>query len=348
MTVQENVSLRPFNTFGVEARARYFAVIQHADDLRRLMDHSVWQQQRLVLGGGSNILFAGDFHGLVLHNRLSGFEQLATDEEAVVLRIASGENWHQTVLRCVASAWCGLENLALIPGSVGAAPIQNIGAYGAEFQDCCRTVAFIRLDNGLPEELSVDQCRFAYRDSVFKHELSHIAFITSVTVRLHRRFTPNLRYAALQQYLQAQQISRPTLRQVADAVIAIRRSKLPDPDVLGNAGSFFRNPVLDAETAQRLQQLYPQAPVFARDGAFKVPAAWLIEQCGWKGKRYGQAGVYEHQPLVLVNHGQASGGELLTLARQIRESVYQQFGIRLEPEVNIVGNGQPWPELKEK
>lgn len=335
MTIRRDVSLRPFNSFGLEAKSRFFVALEHPDDLLHLMQQDVWHEPRMVLGGGSNVLFAGDFDGLILHNRLQGRELLHQDAESVVLRVASGENWHCLVQDCVEQGWSGLENLALIPGSVGAAPMQNIGAYGAELQDCCQSVSVCFFRDGGHAELSREQCRFGYRDSIFKHELKDKCLITAVTLRLHRRFQPNLRYAALQQHLQAGR--QPTLREVFDAVVTIRQSKLPDPAVLGNAGSFFKNPVIAADQAEQLRAQFPGIPLFVQAGQHKVPAAWLIEQCGWKGKRLGAVGAYEKQPLVLVNYGGASGAELLELAGRIRRSVYERFGIVLEPEVNIIG-----------
>ncbi|MCS6991877.1 MAG: UDP-N-acetylmuramate dehydrogenase [Chitinophagales bacterium] len=338
MTLAQHVSLRPYNTFGVEAKARWFASIRHSEDLIPLMQHECWNGQRLVLGGGSNILFATDYEGLILHNQLTGVSIVEQDDESVTLRVASGENWHDLVCRCVASGWSGLENLALIPGSVGAAPIQNIGAYGAEFKDICRQVEFIYFDDGKKYIYEQQQCRFAYRDSVFKHELHGRCFITAVTVKLSKRFRPNLSYGALKQFLESRRVIQPDLQQVFEAVVALRKSKLPDPEQLGNAGSFFKNPVLAFQHAERLRRQYSDLPVYLQGETAKIPAGWLIEQCGWKGRRLGQAGVYERQALVLVNHGGASGADLLELASRIQQSVYEKFGIWLEPEVNIIGS----------
>ncbi len=341
--IQENVDLSSRNTFGIHARARYFCAVRSLQELKvALQFRRVRQLPLLVLGGGSNVLLCADYPGVVVQMALSGIEIMAERDGEVLVRAASGESWHGFVQYCLQSGCYGLENLALIPGSVGAAPIQNIGAYGVEVRELVSEVTVLDVGSGEIETMTPAQCEFDYRDSVFKGRLRGRKIVLDVTFRLHRQPRVNLSYGILAQALS--ELSDPQPGDVFAAVCAIRTSKLPDPAVLGNAGSFFKNPVISREHYENLLQSYaglPSYPVYDRAGQLstamvKVPAAWLIEQAGWKGKSCGRAAVYQKQPLVLVNLGGATAQELVSLARQIMASVERLFDIRLEPEVQWI------------
>lgn len=341
--IQENVDLSSRNTFGIHARARYFCAVRSLQELRvALQFRRVRQLPLLVLGGGSNVLLCADYPGVVVQVALLGVDLLVERDGELLVRAASGESWHGFVQYCLQNGYHGLENLALIPGSVGAAPIQNIGAYGVEVRDLVREVTVLDVANGEIETLTAAQCEFDYRDSAFKGRLRGRKIVLDVTFRLHRQSRVNLSYAALAQALS--DVSDPQPGDVFAAVCAIRTTKLPDPAVLGNAGSFFKNPLIAKAHYEKLFQNYaglPSYPVFDREGQLsatmvKVPAAWLIEQAGWKGKVCGRVAVYQQQPLVLVNLGEATGLELVSLARQIMASVERLFDIRLEPEVQCI------------
>jgi len=332
--VQRDAPLDHLNTFGLPARAAWFVTLAEPAQLAALISAPGWRERRrFILGGGSNLILTGDFDGLVLHVRLLGRELAAEDAEAWYVRAGAGENWHAFVRWTLACGWPGLENLALIPGTVGAAPIQNIGAYGVEM--AARFQQLEAVDLGTGETVVFDRaaCRFDYRDSVFKGEAAGRYLISAVTFRLPKRWQPVTRYADLARELAARGIVRPAAREVADAVMAVRRRKLPDPAQVGNAGSFFKNPVVAAATFARFAACYPDAPHYPQpDGAVKLAAGWLIERCGWTGRSLGRAGVYEQQALVLVNRGGARGEDVLRLARAIQESVQKTFGVMLEPE----------------
>lgn len=335
---KSDVELRHLNTFSVSARARFFMALEQEDELpAALAEANDADLPVLILGGGSNLLLTEDFPGLVIRIDLKGISVRAdSNVDHVLVTAAAGENWHELVAYCLQNGWYGIENLALIPGSAGAAPVQNIGAYGVELSDVLVAVRYFDRQQQQVVQLTGEQCQLAYRDSIFKNSLKDRAVILSICLRLST--TPRLKigYPALLQALKA--IPQPDADDVFNAVCSIRRSKLPDPALLGNAGSFFRNPVITRQQYQDLLQQWPQLPHYATASAehVKLPAAWLIEQAGWKGKRHGDAGIHEHQALVLVNHGQASGLQLVALARAIARSVYQQFAIQLQPEVNIV------------
>lgn len=334
LSLQHDISLRPFNTFGIDARARHYVRVTSSEQLRlALADPVLAALPRLVLGGGSNLLLTGDFDGLVLHIASTGKQVLAGDAKHVHVRAAAGENWHEFVQWTLAQGLGGLENLALIPGTVGAAPIQNIGAYGLETQDVFHSLTAFDPATGSAVTLDRAACRFAYRDSLFKQADGRHLIVTSVTFALPRAWQPNLRYAELAAAVAEQGIAAPTARQVADTVIAVRRRKLPDPQEIGNAGSFFKNPVVSAAQCAQLLERWP-ALVHHRqaDGSEKLAAGWLIDQCGWKGRSLGAAGVYEKQALVLVNRGGATGDDVQRLARAIQDDVEARYGVRLEPE----------------
>ena len=337
--IQRNVDLKPFNTFGIPVNARYFTVINSVRDLVELIHTDLFRNERnLILGGGSNILFTKNFDGLVIHNNLKGITFSGETDQLISVTVASGEPWHPFVLHCVRHGWGGIENLALIPGTVGAAPIQNIGAYGVELKEVVEKVKGVELATGNERSFNKAECLFGYRESIFKHELKENFFISSVTLTLTRN-KHNLRtdYGTIRTTLSEMHIAHPTIQSVCDAVIQIRSQKLPDPKVLGNSGSFFKNPVVPIEKYNALQKSHHNIPGYASENQLvKIPAAWLIEQCGWKGKRIDKAGVHHMQALVLVNYGGATGEDILDLSRQIQEDVEHNFGIFLAPEVNIM------------
>lgn len=332
--LRRDFPLDALNTFGIAARAAAYLPVHAPDALLAVRAHpALGVLPRLVLGGGSNLLLTGDFPGLVLHMLSRGIELLGEDDNMRYVRAAAGENWHAFVRHTLEQGWGGLENLSLIPGTVGAAPIQNIGAYGVELQERFHSLTVLDMASGEILVLEREACRFGYRDSIFKHEMREHAVILDVTFALPKRWQPNLKYAELERELELQGVARPSAQQVSDAVIAIRTRKLPDPLRIGNAGSFFKNPVVDAAQRADLLQRYPQLVSYAQtDGSYKLAAGWLIDQCGWKGKDFGRAGVYEKQALVLVNRGGASGREVMDLAAAIQADVQQRFGVRLEPE----------------
>ncbi|SBT07054.1 UDP-N-acetylenolpyruvoylglucosamine reductase [Candidatus Accumulibacter aalborgensis] len=333
--VERDVDLATRTTLALPGRAAFYAEIRSTAQLERLAGTRALR--RFVLGAGSNLVLTGDFDGIVLHMAISGRQLIGEDDDAWYVRAGAGENWHQLVnWTLVKGCWPGLENLALIPGTVGAAPIQNIGAYGLEMADRLQSLEAFDLRTGKTLRFDRDACRFAYRDSIFKHEGWHLnarLVITRVTLRLAKAWRPLTAYADLAAELDRQQLGRPNARQIADAVIAVRRRKLPDPAVLPNAGSFFHNPLVDAAVGERLAAAHPNLPRYPQaDGRVKLAAGWLIEQSGWKGRDLGRAGMYEKQALVLVNRGGATGTEVVALARAVQASVGERFGVELTPE----------------
>ncbi|MGC9008452.1 MAG: UDP-N-acetylmuramate dehydrogenase [Halothiobacillaceae bacterium] len=336
MHLEEHVSLLAHNTFRVEARARYFAILEQMEDIPVLLADERFQRlPRLILGGGSNILFRADFPGVVVRVALRGIELLGEDESHRLVRAAAGENWHDFVRWTVGQGWPGLENLSLIPGTVGAAPVQNIGAYGVELADVCEAVEAVELSTGEFHRFDRAACRFAYRDSLFKQQAGRW-LITSVTFRLPKAFAPKPDYPGVREALGGVE---PSPLAISDAVCAVRRAKLPGlaPHDPGSAGSFFKNPLIPAHQLAHLRAVFPLMPAWPQaDGRAKLSAAWLIEQCGWKGYRRGDAGVYAKHALVLVNHGRATGAELELLAKTIQSSVAERFGVALEPEALIL------------
>lgn len=338
-SIQHQVDLFPYNTFGIHATAHAFAELNDRAQLKALKTaYDQFQQQVLILGGGSNVLFTKDYEGLVVLNRLKGMEIVGEDDTQVQIKVASGEVWHDLVMYCIEQDWGGIENLSLIPGSVGAAPVQNIGAYGVEIKDVLVSVEVMRWEDGAVSSISNADCAFGYRDSIFKGEAKGQYLVLSITLQLTKHPDNfHLNYGAIQETLHEMGVIRPTLKAVSDAVIHIRKSKLPDPAVIGNAGSFFKNPVVSAEKALLLKASFPKMPVYAQeDGWVKIPAGWLIEYCGWKGLRKGDTGNHKDQALVIVNYGNASGSEIRDHAMEVQQSVLQTFGIRIEPEVNIL------------
>jgi UDP-N-acetylmuramate dehydrogenase len=334
----ENYSLKRHNTFGLEAKARYFVAAHSEEELRAaLLAPEFAGLPRLILGGGSNLLLARDFPGVVIHVALTGKSVVGRDNEATYVCAAAGENWHEFVLWTLAQGLAGLENLSLIPGTLGASPMQNIGAYGVEMKDLFHELTALDLATGEARRFDRAACLFAYRDSVFKRELKDRYAITQVTFRLPHAVRLHTEYGEVRAELARLGVTAPTAQDVSQAVCNIRRRKLPDPAEIGNAGSFFKNPVVDRATFEPLYAAHPHMPHYpAPHGYVKLAAGWLIEQTGWKGKTLGRAGVHEKHALVLVNRGGARGAEILALAQGIQRSVEERFGIRLEPEPVIV------------
>ncbi len=336
MEITENISLKALNTFGIDAKARYFANCKTVKDIEEILARKeLYELPRLVLGGGSNILFTGDFGGTVLKPDLKGIEVTGEDENFVRIRAMAGENWDGFVQFAVDHGLGGVENLSGIPGNVGSCPIQNIGAYGAEARDTIERVEMLNVKDLSRSELHGHQCAFGYRDSIFKRELKSKAIILSVTFQLRKKPVFVTSYGNISEELN--HYPEISLRTIREAILAIRKRKLPDPAEIGNAGSFFKNPVIGASRLSALLNDHPQIPHFLqKHGEAKIPAAWLIEQCGWKAVRRGDAGVHKNQPLVLVNYGNATGNEIIALARDIQKSVKEKFGVDIEPEVNLV------------
>ena len=336
LQIQSDVSLKPYNTFGVDVRARLFAQAHTDGDVREALAYAAQHQlQLMVVGGGSNLLLTHDIDALVLRMASRGIRIIHEDCGTAVVEAEAGEPWHPFVQQMLARGLAGLENLSLIPGTVGAAPMQNIGAYGVEVKDVFHSLTALDRQTGELREFSLDDCAFGYRDSVFKHQTGRW-LILRVRFKLSFAATLHLEYGPVRQRLQEQGITEPTPMHVSRAICAIRGEKLPDPAVLGNAGSFFKNPVVPAALAQRIRDLHPGLVAYAQpDGQMKLAAGWLIEQAGWKGFREGDAGVHALQSLVLVNYGSASGLELLNLARRIQADILERFGVTLEMEPNL-------------
>ncbi len=334
--IQESVSLKPYNTFGIDVNAKRFAQFSSIAELRDVLAE-LKGDQLLVIGGGSNLLLTKDFDGLVVRNQIKGIEVIKETDEHVWVRAGAGEVWHDFVVKCIQMGYGGVENLSLIPGNVGASPMQNIGAYGVEIKDVFDSLEAYHLKTGKLETFDADACDFGYRESVFKRSLKGEYIICSVTYRLDKNPTINTSYGAIKQELQALKVSNPTIKDVSQAVINIRSRKLPNPEVIGNAGSFFKNPVVDKDLFEEIKSDFEEVPNYpAPDNKVKLAAGWLIEKAGWKGKHIGNYGVHKNQALVLVNYGGASGSEIYDLSESIINDVEAKFGIRLEREVNII------------
>lgn len=337
--IEENVNLKPYNTFGIEAQTRYFCKISNEEQLEELLSSEVYKNERhLILGGGSNILFTKDFDGLIIKVDLMGIQNAKQTDHTNDVTVRSGEPWHSLVLYCVQHNLGGIENLSLIPGTVGAAPIQNIGAYGVEIKDVLKKVDAINLSTGERKTFTNAECMFGYRESIFKLDLKEKYFISSVTLTVTtKNHLLNTHYGAIQDTLNAMHVTEPTIKTISDAVIHIRKTKLPDPSTIGNAGSFFKNPTIALSQYEQLKSLYSEIPGYPSvNQSVKVPAGWLIEACGWKGKRIDNTGVHAQQALVLVNYGNGKGAEIFQLAKNILLSVKEKFDITLTPEVNII------------
>ena len=338
MLIQENYSLRTSNTFGIHALARYYAEVSSHVEIRELLADSRFKENdRLFLGGGSNILLSQDYTGLVVKINLMGIEVLKEDDHACFIGVGAGENWHDLVTYCINHGYSGIENLSLIPGNVGAAPMQNIGAYGVEFKDVFHELIALNIYTGEEVVFSKSDCCFGYRTSVFKEGERGNYVICKVVLRLRKNPVFNVSYGAIQKELDAMAVTQLSIEAIGKAVCNIRRSKLPDPIDIGNAGSFFKNPIIDGAQFEELKKQFPQIVGFKGNGMeVKVAAGWLIEQCNWKGKRVGDAGVHADHALVLVNYGSATGEEIYRLSEKINESVREKFGINLEREVSVI------------
>ncbi|MDX2361122.1 MAG: UDP-N-acetylmuramate dehydrogenase [Crocinitomicaceae bacterium] len=334
--ISENVSLKSLNTFGIEVSTKRFAKFSTIEELSSILANRN-NDALLVLGGGSNILFTKDFNGLVIKNEIKGFEILYENEDEVYVKVGGGVVWHSFVLECIDKNFGGVENLSLIPGSVGASPMQNIGAYGTEIKDVFVDLEAYNIESGEIQTFDKDQCQFGYRESIFKKEFKDQYIIISVTYRLTKSHRINSSYGAIKAELEQKGISRPKIRDVSNAVIAIRSSRLPDPSEIGNAGSFFKNPIVNESKITQLKEQFESFPHYpAPNGKTKLAAGWLIEQAGWKGKTFETYGVHKNQALVLVNYGGCKGGDILDLSTQIIADVEAKFGVVLEREVNII------------
>jgi UDP-N-acetylmuramate dehydrogenase len=338
--VKENVDLFPCNTFGIHATARYFVTITSLEEALEVFQSDLFHEQPvLILGGGSNVLLTKDFDGLVIRNAVEGISVVWEDDTTLQLKVGSGESWHGLVMHCVRQNLGGIENLSLIPGTVGAAPMQNIGAYGVEIREVISSVEAVDMKTGAIRTFSREGCAFGYRESIFKQHLKGRYFISSVTLTLTKkdhRF--NVSYGAILEVLKEKNVKDLSIRAISEAVIDIRSKKLPDPSKIGNAGSFFKNPSVDAAFFESLKNDFHAMPSFpGENNLVKIPAAWLIEQCGWKGKTLGNIGVHKHQALVLVNYGNGEGRKIWELAIDIQSSVKEKFNILLQPEVNVIG-----------
>ena len=337
MTIQKDYDLTDLSTFHIKAKAKLFCEINTEQDFLELIKTDEFKNnEKLFIGGASNILFTKDFDGIVVCNRLKGIEIVKEDAESVWLKTMGGEMWNDLVLYSVDKNYWGIENLALVPGTVGAAPVQNIGAYGTEVKDTIESVETFEIETGTKKIFSKEECEFAYRESVFKSKLKGKYFITAVVFKLSKIQNTNITYRALKDYLEKNSLTVKNSKDVSDIVAEIRRTKLPDPKVLGSAGSFFKNVYIDSAKLAELKKEYELMPSFEENGKIKIPSGWLIEQCGWKGKRVGNVGVYDKQALVLVNYGGATGAEVMNLANSIIDSVYKKFGLKIAPEVNLI------------
>ena len=337
MTIQEDFSLKKYNTFGIDAKAQHFVEINSIEELKEILGNKNYPN-KLFLGGGSNMLLTDDVDALVVHLNLKGKEVISETDKDITIKVMAGENWHELVLWTLENGYGGLENMSLIPGNTGTAPIQNIGAYGVELKDTFTSCEAIRIEDQELVTFSKEECQFGYRESYFKNEGKNQFVIASVTFQLSKvDHQLNTHYGAIEEELEKNGITKPTIKDISNAVISIRKSKLPDPKKLGNSGSFFKNPIVSKPVFDSFSKQYPNAPFFKlSETSYKIPAGWLIEQCGFKGKRYGDAGVHKNQALVLVNYGNATGKDILDLANKIIHQVQKTFQITISPEVNLI------------
>jgi UDP-N-acetylmuramate dehydrogenase len=337
MTIQNNFSLKKYNTFGIEAKAKQFVAVNSIEDLNTILkEHQ--SDPKFILGGGSNMLLTQDIEALVIHIDLKGKKVLKEDDDFVWVESQAGENWHEFVLWSIDQNFGGLENMSLIPGNVGTTPVQNIGAYGTEIKDTLVSCEAMTIATQEMKTFTKEDCNFGYRESIFKHEAKDQFIITSVVFKLTKRnHKINTSYGDITKELEKQNVTTPSLKDVSNAVIAIRQSKLPDPAALGNSGSFFKNPIIPKEQYEKVHALHPEMPHYVvSETEVKVPAGWLIEEAGFKGKRFGDAGIHKNQALVLVNYGNATGQEILAVSRDIQATILKEFGIAIEAEVNVI------------
>lgn len=334
MEIIKNFDLTKVNTFHLKTLAKYYTEVNSVEQLKELLERFP-DELPFILGGGSNILLTRNLDRLVIHNQMKGIEVVHEGDTEVLVRVAAGETWHTFVMYCVDKGYGGVENLSLIPGSAGAAPIQNIGAYGVELKDSFYELEALHLKEKYIRRMKLEECQFGYRESVFKHSLKGQFAVTSITLRLSKKPVLNVSYGAIERQLELMKVAKVTVKSVSDAVIAIRRSKLPDPADIGNAGSFFKNPVITKDEFIALQKMHPEIPHYPFDDRVKVPAAWLIESSGFRGFRRGNVGCYEKQPLVIVNYGGATGQEIFDFSEMIITKVRSDFQIQLQREVNV-------------
>lgn len=337
MQIQENISLKAYNTFGIDTKAKHFVSISNISDLKAVLSLESYPN-KLILGGGSNMLLTKDFDGLVIHIDLKGIEVISEEDNTVIVKANAGENWHDFVLWCIANNFGGIENLSLIPGNVGTAPIQNIGAYGIELKDVFESCEALSIDTKQFQSFSKSDCNFGYRNSIFKQDAKGKFIITSVCFKLSKgKHKLSINYGAITSHLEVMEVTNPTIQDISKAVISIRESKLPNPKKIGNSGSFFKNPVIPKTHFNSLKENFEDIPSYpVSEDTVKVPAGWLIEKAGFKGKRFGNYGVHRNQALVLVNYGGAKGEDILNLSKLIQKTVNRLFGISIEAEVNIL------------
>ena len=333
--IQTNKNLKEYNTFGISVKAEMFAVFSSIEELKQILSFRN-NKKLLVLGGGSNLLLTKDFDGLVIKNEIKRFEVIEETASEVIVESGAGENWHEFVLNCIDKGFGGIENLSLIPGSVGASPMQNIGAYGVEIKDVFESLSAYHIASGEIHYFDKTKCEFGYRESIFKNKVKGEYIILTVTFRLTKNPTINSSYGAINEQLKVMGIENPTIQELSAAVIAIRQSKLPDPKIIGNAGSFFKNPTVEIALLEQIQKNYPDIPNYPALNGKKLAAGWLIEKAGWKGRTLGNYGVHKLQALVLVNYGNCTGQEIFDLSSQIIQDVFEKFGVLLEREVNIL------------
>ncbi len=333
--IQTNKNLKEYNTFGISVKAEMFAVFSSIEELKQILSFRN-DKKLLVLGGGSNLLLTQDFDGLVIKNEIKRFEVIEETVSEVIVESGAGENWHEFVLNCIDKGFGGVENLSLIPGSVGASPMQNIGAYGVEIKDVFESLTAYHIASGEIHYFDKTKCEFGYRESIFKNKVKGEYIILTVTFRLTKNPTINSSYGAINEQLKVMGIQVPTIKELSAAVIAIRQSKLPDPKIIGNAGSFFKNPTVDNVLLEKIQENYPDIPNYPAENGRKLAAGWLIEKAGWKGRTFDNYGVHKLQALVLVNYGNCTGQEIFDLSSQIIQDVFEKFGVLLEREVNIL------------
>lgn len=337
MQIQENISLKKYNTFGIDVKARYFVELKNEEQIEEIFSSEVNSEKRFILGGGSNVLFTKNYEGLILKNSISGINKLTEDSNEVIIEAGAGVIWQDLVNYCVKNKYWGIENLSLIPGTVGAAPIQNIGAYGQELKNIFLNLNGFDLLEKVKRNYNNEDCQFGYRDSIFKNSLKGFFLITSVQLKLSKRANPILSYKPVMDEIDKRNINNSTIAQISDMICDIRKSKLPDPNEIGNAGSFFKNPEISENTFEHLKKEFKDINSYKTEsGDVKISAGWLIEKCGWKGKRIGDVATFEKQALVLVNYGNATGKEVLDFAEEVKKTVKEKFGILLIEEINII------------
>ena len=338
MNIIENYPLLKLNTFGVDVKAKYFVSINTINELIEVTKTNVFKDlELLILGGGSNILFTKDFDGLVILNNIKGKEIINQNQQSIFLKIGAGENWHELVMYCVDNGWGGIENLSLIPGNTGTAPMQNIGAYGVEIKETFIELEALEISSGKIVKFNNSDCEFGYRESVFKNKMKNQYIILNITLELKKNPVLNINYGDVKAILESQNIKNPTIKEVSNAIISIRQSKLPDPKKIGNSGSFFKNPIVSLNQLELIKKKYPNVVNYEiNENEFKIAAGWMIERAGWKGKKFNNYGVHEKQALVLVNYGLANGIEIFDLSEKIILDIKDKFGITLEREVNII------------